>query len=978
MPDCFAFDDESDIEVAEEESNQPQSPTRQPEFFHFDDDSYDKTAQELLTNAARLGDVEEVKTLLQARGRQPLGKTGDVPLSEAVRAGHVTVVALLLLGMADPGSGVPAAVEAPSTPATTLVLLASRADPEDEKARRQRMVFLALDECMRFLVGWLLRKLGVNLAVRNVLSDAQWDAACEAEAQTAHASQAAQAGPAPPQADPPASQSQEAQRACSRAQRVSFAEQESEQLAEEAQSPCLPSEEASPAPPPGSPANSETWYESVPGSRCIEVRDAPATDAAVLSSLPVPTASSVCLCGVPCDVKGILWLRLSLRSQEMLGFPDTPLWTLIDRGSGAPALLRLTGTAEEEPPRKTACSERPPPATATTPSSSSSTSGRQPRADRGISEVAEDQPSPRSSVSKEAAMPNVMPSRSSSNSQPDVAHESNGPNDTLDDAGDRRPKALHKDEEGRSGPSRQDTARSKFPASNGPANESTGMPCGPQAFYEVLHSPRVAVRDMPTMDGDILTVFSQGSRVIGNPHEVRGLPWLKLSSETCVECDLTKDQDAWVLIDGRSPNLGVLLQKMGTAGDIKVLLSGGRPRKPTGWARASAPASPAGSTLPVPPLPVSSSSSSTVTGAKPKGSGAVPLASPASYPKPRPDWADGPTDVKPMDSDGQYEVLQSRSAVRDAPEKAGNIQGVAKQGQKLCGTPYLIHGMPWLRLDPQSALQIGLDEDSEEGAWVLIDGTSIGHGVLLKRLGDSCKVRGDEEDLRLDGTEEWVKQWQEWYAVELAKPENSHLPVDKLDGYSKQLDEAICSNNGMLVKSLLQTRGQLCRAHGAFDLAREDLKLAATMHPEDAAVLFECGIARLEAGGKDSASKALSDFRAAQFFKLDPKYASSKTLESWIQRAKHWSLDPDRPNHYRTLGVQIDATPEQLKKARNAAMLRWHPDKGGDAERCREAHQAWQVLKSPDLRRAYDFGEGQAISQPRGKARPKSRPASKS
>lgn len=64
---------------------------------------------------------------------------------------------------------------------------------------------------------------------------------------------------------------------------------------------------------------------------------------------------------------------------------------------------------------------------------------------------------------------------------------------------------------------------------------------------------------------------------------------------------------------------------------------------------------------------------------------------------------------------------------------------------------------------------------------------------------------------------------------------------------------------------------------------------------------------------------------------------------------------------YDVLGVDRNATDEQIKKAYRQLALRYHPDKnhGGDQEECarkfRDISQAYEVLSDPQKRRQYDF-----------------------
>jgi len=58
--------------------------------------------------------------------------------------------------------------------------------------------------------------------------------------------------------------------------------------------------------------------------------------------------------------------------------------------------------------------------------------------------------------------------------------------------------------------------------------------------------------------------------------------------------------------------------------------------------------------------------------------------------------------------------------------------------------------------------------------------------------------------------------------------------------------------------------------------------------------------------------------------------------------------------YYALLGVQEDASMEELKAAFRQMALHEHPDKGGDADRFHELEMAWNVLQNLDRRDAYD------------------------
>lgn len=66
------------------------------------------------------------------------------------------------------------------------------------------------------------------------------------------------------------------------------------------------------------------------------------------------------------------------------------------------------------------------------------------------------------------------------------------------------------------------------------------------------------------------------------------------------------------------------------------------------------------------------------------------------------------------------------------------------------------------------------------------------------------------------------------------------------------------------------------------------------------------------------------------------------------------------PNHFETLGVRVDATPTEIKKAYKAASIKYHPDKSDDpnaAEKFRYCASAYEVLKDTQSRDIYNkFG----------------------
>jgi curved DNA-binding protein len=59
-------------------------------------------------------------------------------------------------------------------------------------------------------------------------------------------------------------------------------------------------------------------------------------------------------------------------------------------------------------------------------------------------------------------------------------------------------------------------------------------------------------------------------------------------------------------------------------------------------------------------------------------------------------------------------------------------------------------------------------------------------------------------------------------------------------------------------------------------------------------------------------------------------------------------------DHYQTLGVNKNATPDDIKKAYRKLASKHHPDKGGDTAMFQKVEEAYRVLSDPNQRQQYD------------------------
>jgi len=59
-------------------------------------------------------------------------------------------------------------------------------------------------------------------------------------------------------------------------------------------------------------------------------------------------------------------------------------------------------------------------------------------------------------------------------------------------------------------------------------------------------------------------------------------------------------------------------------------------------------------------------------------------------------------------------------------------------------------------------------------------------------------------------------------------------------------------------------------------------------------------------------------------------------------------------DHYRTLGVAKNATPDEIKKAYRKLASQHHPDKGGDTATFQKIEEAYRILSDPKSKEQYD------------------------
>lgn len=173
------------------------------------------------------------------------------------------------------------------------------------------------------------------------------------------------------------------------------------------------------------------------------------------------------------------------------------------------------------------------------------------------------------------------------------------------------------------------------------------------------------------------------------------------------------------------------------------------------------------------------------------------------------------------------------------------------------------------------------------------------------------------------------------------------------EAYTRALDADPHRMDREMSAAILGNRSAAHRKLAKPEAALSDADESKMLNPSYQKALFRRGLALLELERWD---EALTDLRA---FKIaDPKTAG---IDDWIERAQHWSFRKPR-SHYAALGVPIDATADDIKKAHKRCALKYHPDKAAEEDReafsikFKASQEAFEIVSDEKQREIYDFG----------------------
>jgi len=173
---------------------------------------------------------------------------------------------------------------------------------------------------------------------------------------------------------------------------------------------------------------------------------------------------------------------------------------------------------------------------------------------------------------------------------------------------------------------------------------------------------------------------------------------------------------------------------------------------------------------------------------------------------------------------------------------------------------------------------------------------------------------------------------------------------DAIDKYSEGLD--VDAENESYRSTLLNNRATAYLKLKKYDDALADCDACLEINSSYFKALRTR--ARVHLANEDWEA-AVRDFKAA--YELAPAGSNDEAgLKREVQEAEGALKRSKLKDHYKTLGVDKDATETEIKKAYRKMSLIHHPDKGGSDEKFKEIGESYAILSDPQRRRKFDMG----------------------
>jgi DnaJ family protein C protein 3 len=190
-------------------------------------------------------------------------------------------------------------------------------------------------------------------------------------------------------------------------------------------------------------------------------------------------------------------------------------------------------------------------------------------------------------------------------------------------------------------------------------------------------------------------------------------------------------------------------------------------------------------------------------------------------------------------------------------------------------------------------------------------------------------------------------------ALSHAKLQDAEAAINR----SVAIAKGYCPEDSDLFEPLIILNARLLRLKGLSDEAMELLDREGARHPDRSADFYiEQGDLHLE---RDDYAAAHFDYQNA--LSRDP---GNQRAREGLNRASELQKKSEHVDYYGVLGVNQDATIEQIKAAYNKLVRKWHPDLHHDPAKKQEAEEmmkkintALEILGDPNRRESYDRGE---------------------